>query len=145
VWSLSPSPLFLGNRQTYPPDRRSDATHLFGKGVMFKFNINLTSLAVIIWSGMLIISGSILILSSQVRKVADLMQEYRKPTAPAEFRQPDSTAVRIARRGSPIRDRGGVRAIGSARQTPRISGPVALRRDSVSPGPDRRVDPRSNA
>lgn len=48
---------------------------------MLQFNINLTSLAVILWSGMLIIAGSVLVLSSQVRKVADLMEEHSSRTA----------------------------------------------------------------
>ncbi len=40
--------------------------------------INLTSLAVILWSGMLVIAGSIWILASQVRKLADLVEEQGK-------------------------------------------------------------------
>ncbi len=39
-------------------------------------HINLTSLALILWSGMLVISGSIWILSSQVRKIADLLETH---------------------------------------------------------------------
>jgi hypothetical protein len=64
---------------------------------MLSFNINVTSLALILWSGMLIIAGSIWVLSSQVRKLADLYEENAKsavaigqhgrsgrgPTAPA--------------------------------------------------------------
>ena len=42
---------------------------------MLNFNINLTSLAVILWSGMLVIAGSIWVLSSQVRKLADLIEQ----------------------------------------------------------------------
>ena len=42
------------------------------------FNINLTSLAVILWSGMLIISGSIWVLSSQVRRLVDHMEEQAR-------------------------------------------------------------------
>ena len=42
------------------------------------FNVNLTSLAVILWSGMLIISGSIWVLSSQVRRLVDHMEEQSK-------------------------------------------------------------------
>src|SRR4051794_10584232 len=41
-------------------------------------HISLTSLAVILWSGMLIIAGSIWILSSQVRKLVDLLEEQGK-------------------------------------------------------------------
>jgi hypothetical protein len=48
---------------------------------MLQFNINLTSLAVILWSGMLIIAGSVWVLSSQVRKVADLIEEHSNRTA----------------------------------------------------------------
>ena len=39
------------------------------------FTVNLTSLAVILWSGMLIIAGSIWVLSSQVRLLADIVAE----------------------------------------------------------------------
>jgi hypothetical protein len=42
------------------------------------FTINLTSLAIILWSGMLVIAGSIWVLSSQVRKLADLLEEQAK-------------------------------------------------------------------
>jgi hypothetical protein len=49
-----------------------------------QFNINLTSLAVILWSGMLIISGSIWVLSSQVRKLADLIEAQQARTSEAE-------------------------------------------------------------
>lgn len=45
------------------------------------FSINLTSLAVVLWSGMLIVAGSVLVLSSQVRKVADLMEHHSNRTA----------------------------------------------------------------
>ena len=41
-------------------------------------NISLTSLAVVLWSGMLIIAGSIWVLSSQVRKLVDLLEEQGK-------------------------------------------------------------------
>jgi hypothetical protein len=49
-----------------------------------QFNINLTSLAVILWSGMLIISGSIWVLTSQVRKLADLIEAQQARTGAAE-------------------------------------------------------------
>jgi hypothetical protein len=49
---------------------------------MLQFNINLTTLAVVLWSGMLIIAGSIWILASQVRKVADLLDQHS--TRPAD-------------------------------------------------------------
>ena len=45
---------------------------------MLNFNISLTSLAVVLWSGMLIISGSIWVLSSQVRKLVDLLERQGK-------------------------------------------------------------------
>ena len=48
---------------------------------MLNFNINLTSLAMILWSGMLIITGSIWVLSSQVRKLADLFEVQQARTA----------------------------------------------------------------
>lgn len=37
--------------------------------------VNLTSLAAILWSGMLIIAGSIWVLSSQVRRLSDLLEQ----------------------------------------------------------------------
>jgi hypothetical protein len=40
---------------------------------MLQLNVNLTTLAAILWLGMLIISGSIWVLASQVRKVADVL------------------------------------------------------------------------
>jgi hypothetical protein len=61
------------------------------------FNINLTSLAVILWSGMLVIAGSIWVLSSQVRKVADLIEQHSERTV-AEGRLAGS-----ARPGTPAR------------------------------------------
>jgi hypothetical protein len=82
---------------------------------MLNFNINLTSLAVILWSGMLIIAGSIWVLSSQVRRLADILEDRSKSSAPAEgladqARWSSSTAqVRVARRGASIRARGAVR------------------------------------
>jgi hypothetical protein len=42
------------------------------------FTVNLTSLAAILWSGMLIISGSIWVLSSQVRRLVDHMEEQSR-------------------------------------------------------------------
>lgn len=55
---------------------------------MLQLNISLTTLAVILWSGMLIISGSIWVLASQVRKVADLLDRHAsvavgRPLTPA--------------------------------------------------------------
>jgi DNA-binding GntR family transcriptional regulator len=43
-----------------------------------QFTVSLTSLAAILWSGMLIISGSIWVLSSQVRRLVDHMEEQSK-------------------------------------------------------------------
>jgi hypothetical protein len=48
---------------------------------MLHFNINLTSLAVILWSGMLIITGSIWVLASQVRRLAEIMEDRSLPSA----------------------------------------------------------------
>jgi hypothetical protein len=42
---------------------------------MPSLTINLTSFAVIIWSGMLIIAGSVWVLTSQVRKLVDVIEE----------------------------------------------------------------------
>jgi hypothetical protein len=67
---------------------------------MVNFNFNLTSMAVILWSGMLIISGSIWVLASQVRKLADLYED-RADAGAATVRPPaprrDSTAASRAR------------------------------------------------
>jgi hypothetical protein len=62
---------------------------------MLNFNINLTSLAVILWSGMLIIAGSIWVLSSQVRKLADILEEQarRVNATDAVASAPPRTAV----------------------------------------------------
>jgi len=46
-----------------------------------KLNIDLTSLALIIWSGMLIISGSVMVLSSQVRRLSDFLEKRAKSPA----------------------------------------------------------------
>jgi hypothetical protein len=59
---------------------------------MLQFNINLTSLAVILWSGMLIISGSIWVLSSQVRKLADLIEAQQARTGSADSEPLPATA-----------------------------------------------------
>ena len=99
---------------------------------MLSFNINVTSLALILWLGMLIIAGSIWVLSSQVRKLADLYEENAKsavaigqhgrsgrgPTAVALFR--GST-----RRGCSSRSRVVARVSASARG-PRSADPGAL-------------------
>jgi hypothetical protein len=64
------------------------------------FNVNLTGLAFILWSGMLIISGSIWVLSSQVRKLADLYEERESQGAAAVrpvVPDADSVAVSILR------------------------------------------------
>ena len=45
---------------------------------MPNLNASLTSLAAILWSGMIIIAGSIWILSSQVRRLSDLVEQGRK-------------------------------------------------------------------
>lgn len=43
-----------------------------------KLNIDLSSLAAILWCGMVIIAGSIWVLASQVRKVADLLEQHAR-------------------------------------------------------------------
>ncbi len=68
---------------------------------MIHLNISLTSLAAILWSGMLIIAGSIWVLSSQVRKLVDLLEERGRAgdrEAPAVRRAPGGP--RVAARGS---------------------------------------------
>ena len=84
---------------------------------MHGLTINLTSLAVILWSGLLIIAGSVLILSSQVRHLVELL-ESRPPTEPARVvaTQPQSPRPRVARQ---TRARAG--------RDPRRGGSVAYR------------------
>lgn len=81
---------------------------------MLQFNINLTSLAVILWSGMLIVAGSVWVLSSQVRKVADLIEQHSERGA-VDARLAAST--RPAASGH-VR-RSAVRRGGVERRTPR--------------------------
>jgi hypothetical protein len=49
---------------------------------MLQLNVNLTTLAAILWLGMLIISGSIWVLASQVRKIADVLDGLEDRIAP---------------------------------------------------------------
>src|SRR4051812_39052669 len=89
---------------------------------MMNFNINLTSLAIILWSGMLIIAGSIWVLSSQVRKLADLLEDQGRTATP--LGEPSYEArlavppARTARRGSSVslRSTGRTSLIGSRGQ-----------------------------
>jgi len=60
--------------------------------------INLTSAAVILWSGMLIIAGTLLVLSSQVRHLVELLEN--RPEAPLVV-----PVVQRAARSSPNRPR----------------------------------------
>lgn len=53
---------------------------------MQNLTIDLTKLAFIVWSGMLIISGSIWILTSQIRRVGDILEERTKVTVAGEGR-----------------------------------------------------------
>ncbi len=88
---------------------------------MLNFNINLTSLAIILWSGMLIIAGSIWVLSSQVRKLADLLEDQGRASSSTQLVESSyeakiaaSTTVttasaRIARRGASVSLRSGGR------------------------------------
>ena len=55
-----------------------DARDFFLGCPVLNFNVSLTSLALVLWSGMLVIAGSIWILSSQVRKLADLMEQQAR-------------------------------------------------------------------
>lgn len=64
---------------------------------MLQFNINLTSLAVILWSGMLVIAGSVWVLSSQVRKVADLIEEHSQRAAAESRPARNRASGRVAR------------------------------------------------
>jgi hypothetical protein len=60
---------------------------------MLHFNISLTTLAVILWSGMLIIAGSIWVLASQVRKVADLLDQHSAQTSTQARRRAATRAL----------------------------------------------------
>lgn len=102
---------------------------------MLNLNINLTSLALILWSGMLVIAGSIWVLSSQVRKLADLLEDRPKERAAAaeavcEVRLTTTASpARVARRGAPVRVRGGGRiAVSGSRALPQLVPP--RRRDA---------------
>jgi hypothetical protein len=84
---------------------------------MLNFNINLTSLAVILWSGMLIISGSIWVLASQVRKLADVFEDRERagnavlrPPAPAPARGSTAARARVTRGGHVVASRRNGRA-----------------------------------
>jgi hypothetical protein len=111
-----------------PPGRRDGATFTRGKASMLNFNINLTSLAIILWSGMLVIAGSIWVLSSQVRKLADIMEDQSRSQAALE-RSADGgvlvAPVRVARRGAPVRVRGGSdrRSVTAARRLAQLAPP----------------------
>lgn len=54
---------------------------------MLQLNISLTTLAVILWSGMMVIAGSIWVLCSQVRKVADLLEHQGRREASVRTRR----------------------------------------------------------
>lgn len=117
-WSGDPTPRRpRGLAPLASPGRRDGATLSRGKASMLNFNINLTSLAIILWSGMLIIAGSIWVLSSQVRKVADLLEDQGRETSATQLVESPyearlaATSTRIARRG----------ASGSLRSTGRTS------------------------
>jgi hypothetical protein len=51
---------------------------------MPNLTVDLCKLALILWSGMLIISGSIWILTSQVRRLGDLLEERSRAAASGE-------------------------------------------------------------
>ncbi|MDR3638268.1 MAG: hypothetical protein P4L84_30980 [Isosphaeraceae bacterium] len=75
---------------------------------MLHFHINLVSLAVILWSGMLIIAGSVWVLSSQVRKVADLIEQHSNRTATDTRLNESARPGASARVGRAMVRRGGV-------------------------------------
>lgn len=88
--------------------------------------INLTSAAVILWSGMLVIAGAVIVLSSQVRHLVELLESRTTGRAPsaalasrprtspgvsaasrarnAGARAASATSTRYARRYAPARD-----------------------------------------
>ena len=95
---------------------------------MLNFNINLTSLAIILWSGMLVIAGSIWVLSSQVRKLADIMEDHSRSSAALERSAEGSLAAapaRVARRGASVRIRGGSdrRSLATTRRLAQLAPP----------------------
>ncbi|HEV3166755.1 MAG TPA: hypothetical protein VGZ22_22200 [Isosphaeraceae bacterium] len=55
-----------------------------------KLNIDLSTLALILWAGMLIISGSIWVLCSQVRRLADILDERAKAIAATDSGRPQN-------------------------------------------------------
>jgi hypothetical protein len=90
--------------------------------------INMTSAALILWSGMLIITGAVLVLSSQVRHLVDLLESRSTGSAssPAE-----ATRARAAGDTSSIkrpRNAGPRSAAGAASR-----GPAGARRREIRP------------
>jgi hypothetical protein len=81
-------------------------------------NLNLTSLAVILWSGFLIVAGAILILSSQVRHLVDVLES--RPTG--------VTGSSNGAADPPRRDRARAGAATSAPRVARNAGPRATSR-----------------
>lgn len=64
--------------------------------------INLTSAAVILWSGMLIIAGTLLVLSSQVRHLVELLERQPGgPTSTPVAVRPTRTSPNRARNAGP--------------------------------------------
>lgn len=87
------------------------------------FNINLTSLAIILWSGMLIISGSIWVLCAQVGKLSDIIEASARqgysasPEAPARTSRPARVARATVRRTTSAPSRRSLRVVtGESRQ-----------------------------
>jgi hypothetical protein len=85
---------------------------------MQNLTIDLSRLALILWSGMLVIAGSIWILSSQVRRLADLLEAQKAATTEAA---PD-LRMRVARGTSPTQ---AIPRRGAAVGTRRVSRTVA--------------------
>lgn len=72
--------------------------------------INLTSAAVIIWSGMLVIAGAVIVLSSQVRHLVELLESRSTgpaPSAAAANRPRTSPGASSASRARNAGPRGG--------------------------------------
>lgn len=63
---------------------------------MHNLSFNMTSLAIILWSGMLIIAGSIWVLCSQIGKLTDIIEANGRQSAPA-------SAEPVARSARPTR------------------------------------------
>ena len=88
------------------------------------FNINLTSLAIILWSGMLIISGSIWVLCAQIGKLSDIIEAHARqghsvsPEASSRSVRPARVARATVRRSASGTSRRALRVVSADSRQP---------------------------